>query len=52
MQQSVHTLWHNVHGTGAKSQSDALPGWVRLTLPLGTSMVLWYGIWLIVRTQL
>lgn len=52
MQQSAHTLWRSVPGTGSESQLNTFPGWVRLTMPLGTSMVLWYGIWLIVRTQL
>lgn len=52
MQQTAHTLWHSVPGTVSESRSNTFPGWARLALPLGTSMVLWYGIWLIVRTQL
>lgn len=52
MQRSAHPFWHSGQGTGSAGKSSTWRGWLRLTLPLGISMVLWYGIWLIVRTQL
>lgn len=53
MHYSAHSPWFNeAIGPAENTHCDLLPGWLRILLPISTSLLLWTAIWIAINSQL